>query len=234
MQQFAGSRMSLGCAALVFVFFLAGTAHAQIPPTATEIIAYRGLHAAAAKGDLTALRETLRSKPDLNARDGHGRTPLHVATHFRERAIMRALAEAGADMRAQDSQRYDAITSAAVQGDAEVVQLAIELGSDPRAITSPYNGTALIAAAHLGHVEVVRVLIAARAPLDHVNNLGWTAVMEAVVLGDGGKRHQDTLQALVEAGADITIPDKQGVTPLERAQWRGFTEMVAILRPQRR
>src|SRR5262249_2158926 len=113
--------------------------------------------------------------------------------------------------------------------DAETLELAIALGCDPKAITSPYDGTALIAAAHLGHAEVVRMLIAAGAPLDHVNNLGWTAVMEAVVLGDGGSRHQATLEALVDAGANTRIPDRAGLTPLAHAQRRGYTAMVDLL-----
>ena len=96
-------------------------------------------------------------------------------------------------------------------------------------MTSPYDGTALIAAAHLGHDEVVRVLIAAKAPLDHVNNLGWTALIESIVLGDGGKRHVATLKALVQAGANVTIADRSGETPLALAKRRGFAEMVAIL-----
>jgi uncharacterized protein len=211
------------------MLLLVSTAHAQIPPSPAEITSYRGLHAAAATGDLSTLHAALLDKPDLNTRDGHGRTPVHVATHFKQREIIAELAKAGADMRAKDSQAYDAITIAAVNNDPETVKLAISLGSDPRAITSPYNGTALIAAAHLGHVGVVRTLIAAGAPLDHVNNLGWTAAMEAVVLGDGGKRHQDTLKALIDAGANINIPDRQGVTPLEQAKRHGFSEMVTML-----
>ena len=70
-----------------------------------------------------------------------------------------------------------------------MVNLAITAGADTNLITSPYEGTALIAAAHLGHVEVVRALIDGKAPLDHVNNLGWTAHIEAIVLGDGGPSH---------------------------------------------
>ena len=96
-------------------------------------------------------------------------------------------------------------------------------------MTSPYDGTALIAAAHLGHDEVVKVLIAAGAPLDHVNNLRWTAVIEAIVLGDGGKRHIETLRALIAAGANPNLADGRGATPLALARGRGYGEMVKIL-----
>ena len=219
----------LAACSAIGVLLCAGLAEAQTPPSPSEIASYRGLHAAAAKGDMTAVRELLRQKIDLDARDDHGRTALHVAAHGSHLAIIEELARAGADMKAKDSRKYDIITIASVRDDAAAVNLAVKLGSDPRAITSPYDGTALIAAAHLGHAEVVRTLIAAGAPLDHVNNLGWTAAMEAVVLGDGGKRHQDTLKALVDAGANTRIADRDGITPLEHAKRRGYAEMVAIL-----
>jgi ankyrin repeat protein len=87
----------------------------------------------------------------------------------------------------------------------------------------------LIAAAHLGHVDVVRRLIAAGAPLDHVNNLHWTAVIEAVVLGSGGPNHQAVLKALLDAGADRNLSDRDGITPLQHAQSRGYTAMIKML-----
>ena len=212
----------------------AGAAAAQTPPDASEVAAYRGLHAAATTGDVAALTALLREPVVLDARDGHGRTALHIAAHGGYRDFVRELGRAGAAMTAKDSRRYDIITIAAVRDDAAMVRLAISLGADPRAVTSPYDGTALIAAAHLGHVEVVRALIAANAPLDHVNNLGWTAVIEAVILGDGGSRHQDTLAALIAAGANTQLADRDGVTPLEHARRRRFTAMVDMLSAARR
>jgi uncharacterized protein len=128
-----------------------------------------------------------------------------------------------------ESRRYDIVTIAAVKDDVPMLKLALELGGDPKAITSPYDGTALIAAAHLGHDEVVRVLIAAGAPLDHVNNLGWTALIESIVLGDGGRRHVACLKALLDAGANPNLPDRQGRTPLALAQARGFAQMISAL-----
>jgi uncharacterized protein len=75
----------------------------------------------------------------------------------------------------------------------------------------------------------VRQLIAAGAPLDHVNNLHWTAVIESIVLGDGGARHQATLRALIDAGANLQLADGSGRTPLELARGRGYGEMVKML-----
>ena len=97
-------------------------------------------------------------------------------------------------------------------------------------MTSPYDGTALIAAAHLGHVEVVRVLIAAGAPLDHINNLGWTALIEAIILGDGGPRHVAIVRDLITAGADLGLADAKGTRPLGLARERNYGEIVRILR----
>lgn len=202
---------------------------AQVPPTPAEIAAYRGLHAAAHAGDVAAIARLASAGENLNARDSHGRAPLHVAAHARQREAMRALVAAGADPRALDSRDYDAITIAAVADDEETMAVAVAIGGDARAVTSPYRGTALIAAAHLGHDGVVRRLIAAGAPLDHVNNLGWTALIEAVILGDGGRRHIETVRALVEAGADRRIADRQGITPLDHARRRGYAAMVTIL-----
>ena len=203
---------------------------AQTPPTATEVAAYTGLHQAAANGDVARIRTLLAQGADPNARDAHGRTPLHVAAHRRQYGAARTLMRSGADPNALDSQRYDAVTIAAVADDLEMLKLALAGGNKATNVTSPYDGTALIAAAHLGHDEVVRTLIAAGAPLDHVNNLGWTALIESIVLGDGGKRHIATLQALVKAGANVNLADSGGTTPLTLARGRGYTEMVEILR----
>jgi ankyrin repeat protein len=202
---------------------------AQTPPGAAELQAYRGLHAAAAKGDVVEIEKLVKSGAPIDTRDGRARTPLHVAAYMRKPEAARVLMQLGADANALEAQKYDIVTIAAVADDVAMLKTALDGGCKAGNITSPYYGTALIAAAHLGHDEVVRTLIAAKAPLDHVNNLGWTAVIESIVLGDGGKRHVATLKALVDAGANINLADRSGETPLTLAKRRGFKEMVAIL-----
>lgn len=208
---------------------LAPTVQAQIPPSAGEIAQYRGLHAAAQHGDVGAIQRGIADKADLNIRDLYGRTPLHVATYARQREVIKMLVQAGADPGLLEDDRYDAVTIAAVADDEDSLRLLLALGASARLTTSRYDGTALIAAAHLGHDGIVRQLIVAGAPLDHVNNLHWTAAIEAVVLGDGGPRHQATLRALVDAGANLQLADRHGNTPLMLARQRGYVEMVKIL-----
>ena len=152
-----------------------------------------------------------------------------MAAHARRLEAIRLLAAAGADLGALDADRYDAVTIAAVADDEPTLALLLELGASAKLVTSRYDGTALIAAAHLGHDGVVRRLIAAGAPLDHVNNLHWTAVIEAIVLGDGGPRHQATLKALLDAGASTRLTDRGGATPLQLARSRGYAAMVQMI-----
>lgn len=204
-------------------------ATAQTAPTRQELSIYAGLHEAAAKGDAAEIEKLIAEGEKPNIQDSRSRTPLHVAAFFRKYDAARALLKHGANPNALEGDRYDILTIAAVANDTEMMKIALEGGASPKTITSRYDGGALIAAAHLGNVEAVRILIAAKAPLNLVNNLGWTALMEAIVLGPGDRRHIDTLKALVEAGADVNIADRQGTTPLQHARRRGYTDMARIL-----
>ena len=204
------------------------TAWAQVPPSAAEVARYSGLHAAAQRGDVAQIQR-LATAANVNTVDSYGRTPLHVASFAKQREAIRALVKAGADLGKLESDRYDAVTIASVADDEETLRVLLQQGASAKLTTSRYDGTALIAAAHLGHDGVVRQLIQAGAPLDHVNNLHWTAAIEAVVLGDGGKRHQATLKALIDAGANLKLTDRHGQTPLQLAKARGYSEMVNML-----
>ena len=204
-------------------------AHAQVAPAPAECAAYTGLFAAAARGDAARDREARRRRRRRQRARRLRATPLHVAAYARRHDAMRALAKAGADPNALESDRYDIVTIAAVADDVGTLDVALAIGGKATNVTSRYDGTALIAAAHLGHDEVVQQLIKAGAPLDHVNNLGWTALIESIVLGNGGPRHVLTLKALVDAGANVNLPDRNGMTPLHLAQANGYRTMATIL-----
>ncbi len=203
---------------------------AQTPPNRTDIRAYKGLLSAVIRSDLAETQRLLAGGADPNMKDDAGRTPLMIAAHRSLKEIARALVKGGADPKAKDHQRYDIITIAAVNNDLEFVRLALELGADPKAITSPYDGTALIATAHLGHFRIVADLIAAGAPLDHVNNLGMTALIEAITLGDGDHNHLTTVKLLLDAGANPNIADRTRTSPLKLAQQRGYGAMADIIK----
>ena len=220
-------RFTIAWAASLLACIVSATA--QNAPTREELAIYAGLHEAAAKGDVGAIETLIKAGEKPNIQDSKSRTPLIVAAFMKHPEAVRALIRLGANPNALDIDRYDIVTIAAVADDLPTLKAALESGASAKTITSRYDGTALIAAAHLGHVEAVKMLIAAKAPLDHVNNLGWTALMEAVVLGNGGANHTATVRALVEAGCDVNIADRQGTTPLQHARRRGYVEMARIL-----
>lgn len=187
------------------------------------------LLAAASRGDAAEVQRLLASGAPVDQRDGQGRTALLLATHGNHVAAARALIEAGADVNAKDSIQDSPYLYAGAEGRLEILRLTLAAGADLRS-TNRYGGTALIPAAHHGHVETVREMLATKVDIDHVNRLGWTALMEAIVLGDGGPVHTEIVRLLVEAGADVNLPDKDKVTPLAHAEQRGQTKIVEILK----
>jgi ankyrin repeat protein len=187
------------------------------------------LIAAAEQGDMPTLLRLISTGANLNVRDTRGRTALMAATHANQIEAVRILLRAGADVDIQDDQRDNPFLYAGAEGLFEILKLTIAAGADPT-LTNRFGGTALIPAAERGHVAVVRELLTTtRVNVNHINNLGWTALLEAIILSDGGEQHQQIIRLLIEHGADVNIADHQGVTPLQHARQRGFQTIEQIL-----
>jgi ankyrin repeat protein len=202
---------------------------AQRAPTDRELAVYAGLHAAAANGEVGDIEKLIADGENPNLQDANSRTPLLVAAYRKHYAAVEALLKGGANPNARDMQGFDILTLAAVNNDMQLLKIALAGGADPSRVTGPLDGTALISAAHLGHVEIVRALIDAKAPLDHVNRMGWSALIVAVLLGNNSKEHIETVELLVKAGADTGIKDRQGATALDHARARGYQDMMKTL-----
>lgn len=142
--------------------------------------------------------------------------------------VARLLIDAGADVNRQDWTRQSAYLIATSEGNLDLLHMSLQAGADVHSLDS-YQGTGLIRVADRGHVEVVRALLDTDIVVDHVNRLGWTASLEAIILGDGGPRHTEVVRLLLAAGADPTLADADGVTPLAHARRDGHTAIAEFL-----
>ncbi len=187
------------------------------------------LLAAAERGDVSDVRAALSDGADLEARDGAGRTALLLAVLEDRVDAARLLVENGADVNALDERSDTPFLVTGVTGSVAMLMTLLPAGPDTT-ITNRYGGVAVIPASERGHVDyVAAVLEHTDVDVNHVNNLGWTALLEAVILGDGGHAHQAIVRCLLDHGADPRIADKDGVSALEHARQRGFKALVETL-----
>ena len=139
----------------------------------------------------------------------------------------RQLIASGADVNAKDQTEQSAYLITTSEGYLDLLEVTLEAGGDVGSLDS-YNGTGLIRAADRGHAAICGRLVRAGVSVDHVNRLGWTALHEAIILGDGSDRYLDTVRVLVAAGADLALPSQQDqVRPLAHAEDRGHDRIAA-------
>lgn len=213
-------KLGLGLLVLVGALSLAQTSRTSMN---------QQLIAAAEKGDTATVLRLLKEGAKLNARDARGRTAVMAATQANKVATVKALVEAGADINIRDNRLDNPFLYAGAEGLLEILKVLTPAKPNTR-ITNRFGGTALIPACERGHVEVVEFLLTQTdVEVNHVNNLGWTGLLEAIILSDGGPRHQRIVGLLIQHGADVNIADKEGVTPLQHARRRGYSVIARLL-----
>lgn len=166
----------------------------------------------------------------INETNEKGETPLLIATHKNYIEIAKALINAGADVNKQDTLQDSAYLYAGAQGKTEILAHILENAKPDHQVYNRYGGNALIPAAEKGHLANVKLLLAdGKADINHQNNFGYTALIEAVALTDGSKVYQQIVQELLAYNANKELRDDNGMTALEYAKDRGYTEMIELL-----
>ena len=184
---------------------------------------------AAAAGDADQVAVALRAGAALEARDELGRTPLLLAATLDRVDAARLLVALGADPDALDHRHDTPWLVTGVTGSVPMLDVLLPAGPD-LTIRNRFGGVSVIPAAERGHVEYVRRVVRTGIDVNHVNDPGWTALLEAVVYGDGSPRYQEIVRILLAAGADPAIADADGRTALEHATSRHQEEVARILR----
>ena len=185
---------------------------------------------AAAAGDAAAVQDLLNRGASVRATDQNGRTPLTAAAYGNHVAVAEILLAAGAEPNEKDRtvQSPYLISTSEIGDDPALLDLLLGAGADVSSRDS-FNGTGLIRAADRGFPRIIERLLVTDIEVNHVNRLGWTALHEAIVLGDGGPQYVEVVQLLVAAGADVNL-EGNGRSPLQHATDRGYTGIAEVLR----
>lgn len=194
------------------------------PATEEELM----LIEAAGRGDTAEVDRLLKEGAAVDGRGAGRQTALVAAAWGNQIETACRLIQAGADVNAQDETEQSAYLIATSEGYLDLLDLTLAAGGDVRSLDS-FNGTGLIRAAERGHVDIVARLLETDIAVDHVNRLGLTALLEAIVFGDGGPRHTEVVRLLLDAGADPNLADATGTTPLAHATQLDFGEIAALL-----
>ncbi|MBU2695413.1 hypothetical protein CCO04_09995 [Pimelobacter sp. 30-1] len=184
---------------------------------------------AARAGDADGVAVALRAGADIETRDGNGRTALLLASTYDRVAVAEVLVALGASPDALDDRRDTPWLVTGVTGSVRMLEALLPANPD-LTVRNRYGGLSPIPAGERGHVDYIRRVVQTDVDLDHVNDLGWTAMLEAIVLGNGNEDYQEIVRILLAAGADPSIADRDGVTPLQHAERRGYDAIAALLR----
>lgn len=216
---------------LLLLVLTSATAHdTRQKPTKTETMKDTTILNLVQKNDLSGVSDALQKGADANTTDSNRNSLVLIATQKQNIEMVKLLVKHGADVNQQATNLDSAFLYAGATGQTEILKLFLQHGARFD-VFNRYNGSALIPACERGHVATVELLATTNNyPVNHVNRLGWTALMEAVILGDGSKKYQQIVKILKDNGAKMDIPDNDGITPLQHAISRGFTEIAAIIK----
>lgn len=184
---------------------------------------------AAQQGELAKLKSCLRQGVDINAVNRQGQTAITLASLNKKYDCVATLIDAGADINKQDHTCLNPFLICCLNNDLTLLRLILPARPDLNRLTR-FGGVGLTPACEKGHLDIVQELLHRTAiNLNHTNFVGWTPLLEAIVLNDGGETQQAIVALLLEHGASPHMTDKYGKTPLELAREKGFEKIAQLL-----
>ncbi|KAI9642631.1 hypothetical protein NHQ30_009436 [Ciborinia camelliae] len=171
---------------------------------------------AAKKGSSEIIELLLTRGAELEAKDTDGWTPLIWALKFEKPGAVKLLLGRGAVKNLLGNGRTGQLESAMIwackEGDVEIVDLLLDLGTNINAQDSSKKLTPLIEASRNGHEGIVQILLDNKANVNAQNLSKSTALLEAI--GQGPENLKEIVKKLLSANADINLANNMGETPL--------------------
>jgi cytohesin len=166
------------------------------------------LHGARSGG---AVKELLKKGAEVNTRDNHDRTPLHLAANFDRKDVAEALIQAGADIDAKDKDGQTPLHWAVDRGNKEIAELLLDMGAS-KDVKNNNSFTPLHEATLLyGKKEIAELLISRGADVNAPDKDGQTPLHMSIYCS------KEVAKLLIKAGAEVNIQDSKGNTPTHYA-----------------
>ncbi|XGA08169.1 MAG: ankyrin repeat domain-containing protein [Wolbachia endosymbiont of Xenopsylla cheopis] len=191
-------------------------------------------------GKAIVVEYLLKAGYDTNVKDQEGNTLLDIATQKGHTKIIELLTKNKIYIDSKDEDDYISLNScqsevislpeitielfsAAVDGDFEYVEYALELGVDVNT-QNKYGSTPLFLSAYNGHAKIVEFLIKNGAKVNSINQNGETPLIAAALSG-----HLAVVEYLIKNGADVNIKGQYGNTALHLATYENHIKVVEVL-----
>jgi ankyrin repeat protein len=173
---------------------------------------------ASGSGEVNRVARLLEQDPGLlDARDGDGKTPLHLAVQGGYATLAEVLVHAGADIEAVDAENRTPLHHAAYEGDPATVTLLLARGADVTARDIRGRTPLLLATRWGDDLEVVERLIDAGADVNDRTPGGEEILTSTLYYGK-----PEIIDALLVAGARLPEDDASTVRAAYLAASNGF------------
>ncbi|MEX9841222.1 ankyrin repeat domain-containing protein [Providencia rettgeri] len=184
---------------------------------------------AAEQGQLEILKSCLEKGVDINTTNRQGRTAIVNASLNKHYECVSFLINAGADINKQDQTCFNPFLLSCLNNDLTLLRIVLPAKPNLDLLTR-FGGVGITPASEKGHIEIVRELLEKTdINVNHTNFVGWTPLLEAIVLNDGGEKQQQIVKLLLDHGANPHMTDKYGKKPLELAREKGYNEIAELL-----